>query len=97
MSAPRPTQDQVPPHPTPPPQPPQRAGSLEGAEICTPSPAPPNSVPGGAGLVSIFGRTAASAPARHRHLASYERRVGAGGRRRVRGGPGLRPGAAEAA
>ncbi|XP_049493933.1 uncharacterized protein LOC125927533 [Panthera uncia] len=63
------------------------AGGVSGeAEVCTPSPAPPNSVPGGADLVSIFGRTAARAPAGHRHLVSQERSAGAGGPRRVRGG-----------
>lgn len=33
--------------------------SLEGAQVCAPSPRPPNSVPGGADLVSIFGWTSA--------------------------------------
>lgn len=40
MSTPRPAQDQVLPPPTPPPQPVERAGCLEGTEVCAPSTRP---------------------------------------------------------
>lgn len=95
MSAPRPAQDQVPPPPPPPPlQPAERAGSLEGAEVCAPSPWPPNSVP--AGLTWCL-YLAGQRPARPQGADTSSRINAMPGQEAEEGvgRPGLRPGAAE--
>lgn len=83
MSASRPAQDQVPPT-TPPPQTAEQARyRRRGHRSAPPPPRPPNSVPGGADLVSIFGWTSALADtSSHRNAVPGQEASGGCGKAR---------------